>query len=157
MTILFVARVWKVDDVIPGMILLGVVTLLLVYGAVVICVLLYRMWAAIQDGHARTSPGRAVGYLFIPFYNFYWVFQAFPGFAKDYNAFVARHSLNAPRLSSGLFVAYAVLVVGAAIPWVGAIFTPAIYVILMILVRRICDAVNALPRTLPAAASTLAT
>jgi hypothetical protein len=134
------------------MILLGVVTLLVVYGTVVVCVLLYRMWAAIQDGRARTSPGRAVGYLFIPFYNFYWVFQAFPGFATDYNAFVGRHSLDAPRLSSGLFVAYAVLVVAAAIPWVGAIFTPAIYVILLILVTRICDAVNALPRTLPAAA-----
>src|SRR5688572_3268734 len=41
-----------------------------------ICVLLYKSWAAIRDGEARTSPAAAVGLSFVPFFNLYWIFQA---------------------------------------------------------------------------------
>src|SRR6266852_5492001 len=37
----------------------------------------YRMWSAIQDGHARTTPGKAVGLMFVPLFNVYWMFVAF--------------------------------------------------------------------------------
>ena len=78
----------------------------IIYLAVVMFVLYHKMWAAIQDGHARTSPGKAVGFLFIPIFNIYWSFQAIWGFSKDFNAFVARHSVNTPKLPEGLFLAY---------------------------------------------------
>src|ERR1700681_1097261 len=41
----------------------------LLFSGVVFSVLIYTMWAAIQDGHVRTTPGRAVGFLFIPIYS----------------------------------------------------------------------------------------
>jgi hypothetical protein len=44
-------------------------------------IILYRSWKVIQDGYAHTTPGNAVGMCFVPFYNFYWIFQAFPGLA----------------------------------------------------------------------------
>ena len=154
--VLFMTKAWAIRDIIPSLILLGMAGLLLIYGGVVFWVLVYRMWAAIQDGHARTSPGPAVGLLFVPVYNVYWVFQVFPGFAKDFNAFASRHSLNAPRLSTGVFVAYAVLVVAAIVPWVEVFVSPVFCVVTLLMVSRICDAVNALPRTLPGAASSLA-
>lgn len=67
-------------------------------------VLLYKSWAAIQDGHARTTPARAVGFLFIPFFNFYWAFQAYWGLSKDYNGYLKRHSVRAGKLPEWLFL-----------------------------------------------------
>jgi hypothetical protein len=97
-------------------------------------VFLYKMWAAIQDGQARTTPGKAIGLLFIPLFNYYWIFQVLPGYATDYNKFVERHRINAPRLSQGLILA--------------AMFVPGINLILWwIVIGRICEGVNALPHT----------
>ncbi len=80
-----------------------------IYLSVVFGVLIYKMWSGIQDGYARTTPGKAVGFLFIPFFNFYWGFQALWGFSKDYNRYIQRHSLRAPKLREGLFLWYFVL------------------------------------------------
>jgi hypothetical protein len=123
----------------------------MMYGAVVVLVLFYKMWAAIQDGHARTTPGKAVGFLFIPLFNLYWAFQAIWGFAKDYNAYLIRHSVNAPKLPEGLFLAYVILVLCAVIPLLGLLLALVNFVILIIMVMKICDAINALP-TAPSAA-----
>jgi hypothetical protein len=43
----------------------------------------YRCWKAIPADIARTSPGAAVGLLFVPFFNFYWVFVSYAGLAED--------------------------------------------------------------------------
>ena len=48
--------------------LLGLAVISGIYGGVVNVVLWYKAWAALQDGHARTTPGKAVGLLFIPFF-----------------------------------------------------------------------------------------
>jgi hypothetical protein len=157
--VLVLTQVWKsqrLHDLVPILVLVGMGVLLIIYGAAVMCAFIYRMWAAIQDGHARTSPSRALGFLFIPIYQFYWVFQAFPGFAKDFNVYAARHSLNVPRLSPGLFTAYAILCIVAMLPWLDVLLSPAIIIVGLILVSRVCDAVNAIPRTPPAAAENLA-
>jgi len=47
--------------------------------------LLYRLWSVIPKDIARTTPGKAVGFSFIPIFNFYWWFVAFWGLAKDMN------------------------------------------------------------------------
>ncbi|MFC1791335.1 hypothetical protein ACFL0I_02575 [Gemmatimonadota bacterium] len=114
------------------------------YGAVVLWVFVYRMWANIQDGHARTSPGKAVGFIFIPFFNFYWIFQVFPGFAKDFNAFILRHSLDIQPLPVGLYRAYAVLLLLTAIPLLGMLTALASYFVLLPLVAKTCNGVNAI-------------
>lgn len=54
-------------------------------------ILMYRFWQIIQDGFARTTPGKAVGFLFIPVFNFYWYFVAYLGLAKDQNKYITRH------------------------------------------------------------------
>jgi len=97
--------------------------------------MIYKMWAAIQDGYARTTPGKAVGFMFIPLFNLYWFFQVFYGWAKDYNSYVARHSLNAPRVSEGTFLAYVI----------SSYFCfPVSIVMLFIVISKVCNAVNAL-------------
>jgi hypothetical protein len=60
-------------------------------GMVLQYILVYKFWQVIQDGFARTTPGKAVGFLFIPFFNFYWWFVAFFGLSKDQNAYIDRH------------------------------------------------------------------
>jgi len=126
-------------------------SLLVLAGSVSFCVLLYKAWAAIQDGKAHTTPGAAVGFCFVPFFNIYWGFRALWGFAKDYNQFIARHGVHAPELSPGLFATYCILVWLAWIPFLGVLVCLANVVILSVIVSRTCDAVNRLPRSRTAA------
>ena len=112
----------------------------------VVCVFIHKAWASIQDGHARTGPCKALGFLFIPFFNFYWVFQAVWGFAVDFNKYVARNNISAaPRLPEGLFLTYSILYVAAIIPFVGIAISIANFIIGAILISKVCDSVNALP------------
>jgi hypothetical protein len=142
------------DAVVRGVFFIVQAYIPILFAAVVMLVLVYKMWAAIQDGQVRTTPGKALGFLFIPFFNFYWVFQVFPGFADDYNAYATRHSLNVPRLERGIFLAYCILTLCALVPILGMLCVVVNFVIALIMISRICDAVNALaaaPRP-PAAA-----
>jgi hypothetical protein len=66
--------------------------------AVLQYILLYRFWKNIQDDFASTTPGKAIGFLFIPFFNYYWYFRAFWGLAKDSNRYIARHLADKPEL-----------------------------------------------------------
>jgi hypothetical protein len=58
---------------------------------VLVYIQVYRFWKLIQDGYAETTPGKAWGFLLIPFFNFYWVFKAFYGLSKNMNSFIDRH------------------------------------------------------------------
>jgi hypothetical protein len=129
--------------------MLAIAVLLAIIGAVVMMVLVYKMWASIQDGYARTSPGKALGFMFIPLFNLYWVFQVFPGFAQDFNAFASRYSINAPRLPAGLFTAYVILSLLAVIPIIGLFLVPINFFVGLIMISKICDAVNSIPEKLP--------
>jgi uncharacterized membrane protein len=134
----------------------GIMAPFALWAIISIMILYYKMWDAIQDGNARTTPGKAVGFLFIPFFNFYWIFVAIYGFAKDYNAYLVRHSLNSPKLAEGLFLTMCIVPFGMIIPVVGWFAFVAAVVILLIVVAKICDAVNALPPA-TAAATPIAT
>lgn len=125
------------------------------FAVIVMIVLIYCMWKAIQDGHARTSPGKAIGLLFIPVFNLYWLFQICWGFSRDYNRFVSRHSLPASKLPEGLFLAsnitfvlfwfILIIAVLASNGWLGIVFAIAWLVnpiLLCLAVARACDAVT---------------
>lgn len=70
--------------------------------------LLYRCWEFLQDGPARTSPGRAVGFLFLPVFNLYWNFEAIGGLAADVRAEASRRQVSAEWVSEGLALTYCV-------------------------------------------------
>jgi len=112
---------------------------LLIYSQVIYLIFVYKAWESIQDGHARTSPCQTIGLLYVPFFNFYWIFQAHWGFAKDYNAYISRHGVAAaPRLSEGLFLAFCIM---SLIPFVN-IVAPVLYAVI---ISDICHGVNSLP------------
>jgi hypothetical protein len=41
----------------------------MLFSLVVLFMFIYRMWASIEDGQARMTPGKAVGFCFIPLFN----------------------------------------------------------------------------------------
>lgn len=115
-------------------------------GSIMIFILYYKMWSSIQDGHARTSPGKAVGFMFIPLFNIYWIFQALWGYSKDYNEYLRRHSIQAKPLCEGLFLAACILPLAQMVPFLGFFATFANLIIFIIIINSICDSINALAR-----------
>ncbi len=120
-----------------------------IFGSIVFLILTYKMWDVIQDGYARTSPRRAIGLLFVPFFNLYWIFQVYRGFAKDFNNFVSHHSINTPLLPTGLFTAYGVLAILSGIPFLGLLLLVVNFFVMLVMISKICDAVNSIPEKLP--------
>lgn len=142
------------SDTSMGTLAIGIVLILLGCAAVLFstsiwCILLYRAWEAIDDGNARTTPGKAVGLLFIPFFNFYWIFVAWYGFAQDYNRYIERHGVSARKLEESLFLACSILSIFGMIPFIDYVAGLPLLVIFIITANLAIDAVNALPIVLP--------
>jgi hypothetical protein len=112
----------------------------LFYSAVMNAVFCYKIWESIQDGFARTSPGKAVGFLFIPIFNLYWIFQVIWGFSKDYNAYVGRNHIATKKLPEGLFLAGSVLTLTMWIPFLGI----ASGLAQLVVFSQVCDAIGGL-------------
>ncbi len=104
------ARLMLDHPIIP----IGFVVIILVSGllyGILSLVVLYKAWASIQDlPRVTTSPGKAVGFLFIPFFNIVWMFFAFYKWAVDYNRRKASvHGAGAPPASEALFLTHCIL------------------------------------------------
>ncbi|GAA5494415.1 hypothetical protein Rhal01_00576 [Rubritalea halochordaticola] len=83
---------------------------LLVFANILQLIYLYRAWDCLQPGGATVTPGKAVGFLFIPLFNLYWVFVAYGQLAKEWNTVVSHYENTkyAPRLSEGGFLTHAI-------------------------------------------------
>jgi hypothetical protein len=125
-------------------VLVVLIVVLCIYLTIVMAVFLHKLWSAIQAGSPRTTPGRAVGFLFIPLFNCYWIFQAFWGWTRDFNSFVATKSLRAPRMPEGLALAICILAIVSIIPIVGILCGVVNIVLMSIFASDACDGVNAL-------------
>lgn len=82
-------------------------------------ILLYRLWVIVPANIAATSPDRAVGFLFIPFFNIYWMFIAYCRLADHYDDLTRR--LGDRRNRSALAICRCVM---QLIPYLGAIAGP---------------------------------
>ncbi|MBQ9088720.1 MAG: hypothetical protein IJY46_08075 [Lentisphaeria bacterium] len=60
-------------------------------GAVFAFILLYKFWKFIpyQESYYVTTPGKAVGFCFIPFFNLYWIFVAYRKLAMFYQRYTS--------------------------------------------------------------------
>lgn len=95
---------------------------LLVAAMAYLMVLLYRVWRhVIRESSSSglqpsiTSPGKAVGFLFIPLFNLYWVFVAIGRLPQDLNTLAAARQVSG-TVNPFLGYATAVLLVVSAIP-----------------------------------------
>ncbi len=115
-----------------GMLVAGGICLIL--SAVFFYMNLYRAWSCLRAGSPRTTPGMAVGMLFVPLYNLYWLFVAIAGLPKDWNRIVASYDdlKNAPRLSEGIFLAYCI----------GIFIPPLALIMLFPMMSQLCQGIN---------------
>ena len=56
--------------------------------------ILHKLWSLIPIHKARTTPGKAVGFLFIPLFNIYWNFVAIYGLARALNIETGRRLVS---------------------------------------------------------------
>lgn len=109
-------------------------------GTVIHYILLYRFWLLIQDGNARTSPGKAVGFCFIPFFNIYWIYVAIVGLSQDMNRYCDERNIITPRISEGLVLTWYILSLVSMIPYLGFLIALANIVIIIIAMKQFTDA-----------------
>jgi hypothetical protein len=63
--------------------------------------LVHKAWQSIQDAPLpATTPRKAIGFLFIPLFNFYWMFITFRQLAVDMNRYARDYRVSTDRLVS---------------------------------------------------------
>lgn len=97
---------------------------------IILYVLLYHLWKLIPEGIARTSPGQAVGFCFLPVFNIYWIsFVAYKGLGEDMNKTLAQRGIPY-RTNERLGKTFCILVLCTfaccIIPVIGWILLPPI-------------------------------
>jgi hypothetical protein len=117
-----------------------------IFSLVVFCMLVYHAWLSIQPYGVRTTPGKAVGFLFIPFFNFYWIFQAIYGLAKDFNRIVRERSLRVNFISEGLALTYCIFALISMIPIIGILPGVVNFVLLLIFIYKVYKAIDGLKK-----------
>jgi serine/threonine protein kinase len=116
---------------------------------IVLLRVLYLAWAALPTSYARTTPGRAVGFMFVPFYNFYWVFNAYVGFAKDSNRYTKQVDPTTPPQPEGFYIAFCIFhfyldaFVSILVPY---LLILDFFILVPIMVGIIAGGINALSR-----------
>lgn len=123
---------------------------LLIWAVIRLFQCLYRSWAIIPADMRRTTPGKAVGFSFIPFFNYYWLFVAYFGWAQDYNAYLDKTGqANVARVPVELFRFYAILLavsgVTSLVPGlalVGNLAAIAAMIVGLVAIKHMCDALD---------------
>lgn len=134
---------------VPATILMLIAVLVLIAGIVSYCVLLYRAWNQIQDARPRTTPGLAVGLLFVPLFNFYWIFVAVYGLSQELNKYAAQRSIQEPRVAEGLALTTCILLICTIIPCLGGLVALVNLPLTLIVLWQIADASRAIARARP--------
>jgi hypothetical protein len=146
--ICFIGGLVLAEDEESGAVILSLGLLIVLAAQINFFVLFYQVWRFVINESSRhnlgpsiESPGKAVGYCFIPFYSLYWVFQAFGKFPKDFNA-IARKRGSDKMMSEGLGSAIPILVVSSIIPYIGYVTSLiglcVLYPIFIVQARRLC-------------------
>jgi len=99
-------------------------------------ILLYRFWDLIQDGSPRTTPGKGIGFLFIPFFSLYWKFVAIHGLAQDMNRYTRDRGIATPRVNEELALTLCILNCCTMIPYVGFLILIAALVLTILVVKE---------------------
>jgi hypothetical protein len=141
-------RYYRYSEVGYAMLVLGGVSIglgpvALIAAIIVFAILLHKMWKVVQDGQARTTPEKAVGFLFIPFFNVYWAFVAIHGLALDLNSYVRRHRacMDGEPAPTALSLVFCILFAIAIVPYLNLLVFVPMSVVLFLLVPRLKNSV----------------
>lgn len=111
--------------------------------------ILYIAWDSIQSlreedpsESGMPTPGKAVGFCFIPFFNFYWIFVALAGLAKRMNKFVKNRDIEHDVISTTLAVIVSVLLIIGFTPFIGGVTYLLALILFYIFFRQVVHAIN---------------
>jgi hypothetical protein len=120
-------------------------------------ILHHDCWKAIPAGFARMTPGKAVGYLFIPFFGLYWFFPSVGGLGSDCAALAKAKGFRGYENLGGLGLALATLMcvesVLGCVPVLGLLISIAEFVLWLLFYRSVTKLLNGLSVAMPAAPS----
>lgn len=107
----------------------------------------YKCWNSLPAEFRATTPGKAVGFMFIPFFNFYWAFISWPKLSEGLANWQSTTGI-APKNTKGLGIAFAVLFVChwifeiLSIPALGVMIQIALLVIFILYYRTLVRGFN---------------
>ena len=117
----------------------------IILGLIFLSVLHYRCWKTVPLEFRATTPGKAVGFMFIPFFNFYWAFISWPKLSEGLSKW-QRSAGVIPSNTRGLGVTFAVLFVChmtlGLIPVLGILIRIAMVVIFIIYYLKLTRGLN---------------
>ena len=111
--------------------------------AVFMYILLYKCWKLIPPDIARTTPGKAVGFCFIPIFNIYWIFVAVWGLGKDMNKALQRQGVPF-EVNETLGLMCCILPFCTVIPLLNLLVAVGLLVCMIIYLKSLKDAAVAL-------------
>jgi serine/threonine protein kinase len=120
--------------------------LALIAQVVIRAVFLGLAWRIVQDGHAPTTPGAAVGRMFIPLYNAVWCFRSWRGLARTMNDVSERLAVDGPLVSEGLALTWCILFVLLYLPYLNFVALPAAIIVGLILLNQMRHTAGAIAR-----------
>lgn len=106
-------------------------------GFILLLILQYRAWKMIQGIKPRTTPGKAVGFQFIPFFSIYWVFVISKGLAEGMNSFNKQYGLTTRQVSLSLAKAIPILFVVQLVPILGYVAAIAYLICLFMYMHQV--------------------
>lgn len=111
------------DQPMIPMVLAGIGAVFVIATLLMIYVYLYRAWKCLQPAGASVGPAAAVGLLFIPIFNIYWIFKALGGLPRQWNTITASYdnTKHAPKLSIGAFICLIFIPIIGTIIWVAQV------------------------------------
>lgn len=86
-----------------GWIMFVIGALILLGPAIMNLIFLHKAWTLLQPGGGTISPGKAIGFLFIPIFGSIWIYIVLFKLPGEWNNIVSRYTntVNAPRLGIG--------------------------------------------------------
>ena len=96
---------------------LGIILLLV--ASVIQLMAIYRAWAILRPGGGTVSPGRAIGFLFIPLFGPIWMIIILCKLPGEWNGIISRYQNTAasPRLSIGMVICTLLVPIIGQILW----------------------------------------
>jgi hypothetical protein len=96
------------------------------------CLLIHKLWQIIPPEERETTPGKAVGCLFIPIFHWYWWYVSFLGLAKCLNAQTAKNQIKGNQVNEKFALVICILVPFGYIPYLG-LLTGIVQIVFLIL------------------------
>ena len=131
------------------------IKIILILSAVIFLIFHYQNWKFIIKVSRKLNisttietHGKAIGYLFIPFFNIYWIFKSFGEIGININLILDRFKIS-KKIPDSICIILPIFILIGLIPFVGLFFLSiAIFIInpifMFIIIKRLTDISNTL-------------